>query len=456
MTTAAQQAPRIMAEPSIANLIVGLGRTGLACAEHFARRGEPFAVIDSRPQPPALAAFRAAFPAAPLFLGGFDPMVFWRARRLILSPGVSAEESVVKAARQRGVEIVGDIELFARVARAPVAAITGSNGKSTVTALLGEMARTAGRDVRVGGNIGTPALSLLQEREPDLYVLELSSFQLETTASLDAATAAVLNISPDHLDRYPDVAAYSAAKARIYRGGGVMVINADDPAVRALATPWRRTLTFTLGAPAAGAFGLRQCHGRPWLAQGERLLMAAAELRIKGRHNTANALAALALGTALQLPLEAMLEALRCFCGLPHRSQWVAERDGVQWFDDSKATNVGAALAALAGLPGPIVLIAGGLGKGQDFTPLKEAVREKARAVILLGRDARRVEAALAGVVPVVRVQDMDGAVAAAARQAQPGDTVLLSPACASFDMFDGFEARGRAFAAAVIRRLQC
>jgi UDP-N-acetylmuramoylalanine--D-glutamate ligase len=281
-------------------------------------------------------------------------------------------------------------------------------------------------------------------------VLELSSFQLETTASLNATVAVVLNISPDHLDRYASVEDYTEAKRRIYHGDGVMVINADDPVVCAMAQTDRRVIRFTQGRPAEGEFGVIERQGRRWLAQGAQPLFAVDELRIAGTHNIANALAALALGSVVSLPREAMLESLRHFSGLPHRTQWVAECEGVRWYNDSKGTNVGATLASINGMPAPLILIAGGLGKGADFTALRPALRDKVKAVILLGRDAPRIRAVLQDTVPLHDAADMREAVHIAHRLAVAGDTVLLSPACASFDMYDSFEHRGDAFIAAV------
>jgi UDP-N-acetylmuramoylalanine--D-glutamate ligase len=437
-------------ERDLSNVIVGLGKTGLSCARFLAARGEAFAALDSRTAPPGLDEFRAAFPDAPLFLGGFDAAPLARARRLVLSPGVALAEPAIAAAIQNGAEALGDIELFARAAQAPVVAVTGANGKSTVTTLVGEMMRDAGYRAKVGGNLGTPALDLLAGEAPDFYVLELSSFQLETTRSLNATAAAVLNISPDHMDRYRDLAEYAAAKQRIYRGDGVMVINGDDPLVSDMGEADRDCVRFSLGIPAGEDYGVREHDDQLWLARGEERLMPAAALRIRGLHNLANALAALALCGAMGVPMTAMLETLRRFPGLPHRTQWVATRNGVDWYDDSKGTNVGATLAALQGMPGKVVLIAGGLGKDQDFTPLRAAVAAKARAVVLLGRDAPAIERAVADVVPVVRVASMEDAVAQAAQLAVSGDTVLLSPACASFDMFRGYEHRGDVFSAAV------
>jgi len=442
-----------MVKRDLSNVIVGLGKTGLACARYLAKRGEAFAVVDSRETPPGLAELRNEFPQATLSLGSFDAALLARAQRLIVSPGVALAEPAIAAAVQEGAEALGDIELFARAARAPVVAVTGANGKSTVTSLVGEMIGDAGFTTRVGGNLGPPALELLADEEPDFYVLELSSFQLETTGSLNAAAAVVLNVSPDHMDRYRGVEDYAAAKRRIYRGDGVMVINGDDALVAGMIEPGRIVVRFGLGVPAPGDFGVREHDGQEWLAQGDTLLLSAAELRIKGRHNVANALAALALGEAVGVPMVCMLDTLRRFAGLPHRTQWVANRNGIDWYDDSKGTNVGATLAALQGMPGKVVLIAGGLGKGQDFTPLKAVAAAKARAVVLLGQDAPIIQRAIEDVVTVVRVASMDEAVEQAARLAQMGDAVLLSPACASFDMFKGYEHRSEVFSAAVRRR---
>ncbi len=430
--------------------MVGLGVTGLSVLRFLHARGVAVAVTDSRVDPPGRDELVRNFADVPAALGGFDTAWFAHARQLIVSPGVAVSEPLIEAARARGAEIIGDIELFARHARAPVLAITGSNGKSTVTTLLGEMAADAGRTVRVGGNIGRPVLHLLSDSEPDFYILELSSFQLETTRSLDAAVAVVLNISPDHMDRYPSMSAYAASKQRIYRGQGTMVVNCDDPTVVAMQVPGRKTVGFTLGPPLASDFGILEHNAEDWLAKGETPLMPVRELRMAGRHNQANALAALAVGEAMGLPITAMLATLQRFAGLWHRTQWVAEIDGVRWYNDSKGTNVGATLAAIEGLDGPLVLIAGGQGKGADFAPLRAVLASKGRAAVLMGEAADIIELSLDGVVPVQRVNSMADAVARARVLAQPGDAVLLSPACASFDMFDGFAARGDAFVLAV------
>jgi UDP-N-acetylmuramoylalanine--D-glutamate ligase len=431
-------------------LIVGLGATGLSCARFLAQRGVEVAVIDSREQPPGLADMQRELPDVALFTGGFAAEVFARAERILVSPGVSLQEPLLVEAQQRGIEVIGDIELFARTAKAPVAAITGSNGKSTVTTLLGAMARQAGVNVRVGGNLGTPALDLLGTQEPDLYVLELSSFQLETVQSLHCRAATVLNISPDHLDRYDSIAGYARAKQRIFAGADVQIVNRDDAIASKLASSEAPVVGFGLGKPAAQDFGLLETSEGCWIAKGSERWMPTSAVRMPGRHNLANALAALALGEVLGFAREAMLLVLKEFQGLPHRTQWVAEVGGVSWFNDSKATNVGAALAAINGFDGPLVLLAGGQGKGADFSELASGLDARVKAVVLLGEAAEEIEVALQGTVVTQRAFDMFDAVRQAAELAVPGDTVLLSPACASFDMFKDYQQRGETFMQAV------
>ena len=436
-------------------LVLGLGKTGLSCARYLRAQGVPVAVTDSRSQPPGLAAAREEMPDLPLFLGDFDATALAAAERLVISPGIALSDPRLAVALARGVEVVGDIELFARAIQAPLVGITGSNGKSTVTTLVGEMARASGLRTAVGGNLGEPALELL-DPAVELYVLELSSFQLETTWSLRPRVATVLNISADHLDRYPSLEAYAATKASLLRGAEVALLNRDDPRVGAMAGLAGRDIGFGLGAPRAEAdFGLLEREGATWLARGDEPLMRTDELPLAGSHNLANALAALALGEVCGLPLATRLAALRVFPGLDHRTVLVTERRGVRWFDDSKGTNPGATVAALRGLIDPsaggrAVLIAGGDGKGADFGELAETIGHTARAVILIGRDGPRIAAALAGRVPAQMARDMAEAVRLAASAALPGDSVLLSPACASFDMFDNYEHRGRVFVAAV------
>lgn len=432
------------------SLVLGLGVTGLSCARFLHRLGLDLELADDRDAPPLLARIREELPGVPVHCGELPANLLDRCARLIASPGIAPGHPLVSAARAKGLPVIGDIELFALCARAPVAAITGSNGKSTVTALLGEMARASGRRVAVGGNTGVPALDLLTLPEPDLYVLELSSFQLETTESLAARAATILNVSADHLDRYRDMREYLEAKLRIWRGCGVAVVNRDDELSRNAAVVAARAVSFGFDAPAdADSYGLVREGGRVWLAKGNERLLATDEMRLRGGHNALNALAALALGEAMGLPREGMLEGLRRFPGLPHRMQWVGERSGVNWYNDSKGTNVGATLAAIAGTDAPLVLIAGGLGKNQDFTPLAAALAGRARALVLIGRDAGLIEDAVAGAVPVVHAGDMNDAVAQAANLAREGDVVLLSPACASFDMFKGYDHRGECFVAA-------
>ena len=433
-------------------LVVGLGATGLSAARWLAARGIAVAVTDSRARPPKVEALREHVPDAALFLGGFSVAALDRSELVVLSPGVPKSDPFVQQALAAGVPVVGDVELFARHARAPVIAVTGSNGKSTVTTLVGLMAERAGVAARVGGNLGTPALDLLGDVEPALYALELSSFQLETTTSLDAAAAALLNLSADHLDRYDDLEDYLAAKARVWRGHGVVIANHDDERVRAAVPVGRSVRWFSLGVPpGAEDYGLIEHDGECWLSRGRERLLPQSVLRIAGQHNVANALAALALGTAAGLPDPPMLAVLASFRGLPHRMEWVAEVAGVHYYNDSKATNVGATVAAVSGLHAPYVVILGGDGKGQDFAPLAAALHGHARAAVVLGRDGPRIAETLAAAgVPWTSAEDLPSAVRAAARTAVPGDLVLLSPACSSLDQFENFEARGRVFAEAV------
>ena len=432
-------------------VIVGMGRTGLSVARHLQRCGYGVSITDSREQPPELEGVKALGAAVVARTGGFDARLLERADIVVTSPGVPLDDPFFSQARARGLDIVGDIELFARAADAPVVGITGTNGKSTVTTLLGRMAERAGVRVRVGGNLGQPALDLLDRGPTDLYVLELSSFQLDTTHSLKLKAAVVLNVSADHLDRYATLRHYADSKARIYAGSETAVVNADDPEVMRMPRAGARVVSFSL-SDARSDFTLLTppSDKSSWLARRGSALLPLSALRISGRHNAANALATLALGDALRLPLQPMLEELREFTGLPHRAQWVAERNGVRYINDSKGTNIGATLAAVAGFTEPLVLIAGGDGKGQDFTPLANAFRGKVRSAVLLGRDAGLIETALAGVCHTVRVNTMEEAVRAAARFAQAGDTVLLSPACSSLDMFRDYAHRGNEFAAAV------
>ncbi|MGA2562511.1 MAG: UDP-N-acetylmuramoyl-L-alanine--D-glutamate ligase [Steroidobacteraceae bacterium] len=437
-------------------VVVGLGKSGYSAARYLLAHGFEVAVTDSRAEPPELPRLAALGSELGRQItvrrGGFDASLLEGAALLVLSPGVAPVGSFFELARARGVAIIGDIELFARAAQAPIAGITGTNGKSTVTTLLAQMAARAGVRVRAGGNLGPPALDLLDERA-QLYVLELSSFQLESTATLALAAAAVLNVTADHLDRYADLEAYAAAKARIYAHCDVAVVNLDDARVAAMVRPAARRLSFSLRADAGADYTLVQrAGGEPWLVRRGEPLLSLGALRLKGTHNAANALAALALGEALSLPRSAMLEELRAFTGLAHRVQWIAEIRGVHYIDDSKGTNVGATLAAVGGLQGPLLVILGGEGKGQDFTPLRGAFAGKVRYAVLIGRDAAVLAAALAGACEYRYAESLEAAVEMAAVLARPGDTVLLSPACASLDMFRDYAQRGDVFTAAVQR----
>ena len=434
-------------------IVVGLGKSGMSLVRFLAQQGVRFAVVDTRANPPELATLQRDFPEIEVRCGDLDADFLCRASELLISPGVALATPAIRTAIAQGVKISGDIDLFARHAKAPIIAITGSNAKSTVTTLVGEMAKAAGKKVAVGGNLGTPALELLAD-DVELYVLELSSFQLETTEQLNAEVATCLNISEDHMDRYADLSAYHLAKHRIFRGARQVVINADDALSRPLIGEQVPCWTFGLGKPDFKRFGLLEQDGAKHLGFQFDALLPVSALKVRGAHNQANALAALALGHAVGLPMAAMLLALQAFTGLAHRCQWLRELNGVSYYDDSKATNVGASLAAINGLgadiSGKLLLIAGGDGKGADFASMQQPVKRFCRAVILLGRDADRLAQALADTVPQIRVQSLEEAVQQAAQLAQPGDAVLLSPACASLDMFKNFEQRGQVFAQAV------
>lgn len=441
-----RMSPQQQAKPTV---IAGLSQTGFSVALHLLKRGLPVVITDSREAPPALAQLRAMYPEVPVHTGEFEVSLLRDAAELVVSPGIPLTDPFVQQARYMGVPVVGDIELFAREVNAPVIAVTGSNGKSTVVTLVNEMALKAGKRVMLGGNIGTPALDILQPQAPDLYVLELSSFQLDTTRSLKPAAAVVLNISPDHMDRYPSFDAYSRSKLSIYQNADVAIVNADDAGVMAQ-TAAGNVRRYGLMDPLDNDYHLELYQNESWLAHKGKRLIRSSELRMPGLHNVSNALAALALGDAVGIPMVAMLETLRSFSGLPHRTQYVSDALGRRWYNDSKGTNVGASIAAVEGFSPPLVLIAGGVGKGQDFAPLKDIVAKKCRCVVLIGESANEIERALGTVVPVVHAVSMEDAVQAAAAHSEAGDTVLLSPACASFDMFKSFEDRGDAFVAAV------
>ncbi|MCW5625785.1 MAG: UDP-N-acetylmuramoyl-L-alanine--D-glutamate ligase, partial [Burkholderiales bacterium] len=450
-------------------LVLGLGITGLSMARWLSARGACVGIADTREAPPGLDDVRAALPEAQIALGPLRPQSFDGIDLIAISPGVPREEAEVQAALGRGIEVVGDIELFARSldslahgfdrVRPRVLAITGSNGKSTVTEMTGALCRGADLETLVAGNIGLPVLDALTDIEqgrrafPDVVVLELSSFQLESTSSLRPDAAVVLNVSEDHLDRYPDILAYAAAKARIFRGAAVQIVNRDDPLARRLAQPDAPVWSFGLGMPGGEhVWGLLR-NGEDYLAEGATRILPVTRLKLAGLHNAGNALAAMALCRAIGLDYWPLATALEQFEGLPHRVQFVDTIAGRRFYDDSKGTNVGATAAALNGMREPVVLIAGGDGKGQDFTPLAPAVKAHARIVVLIGRDADRIAQALAGTgVPVVRAMDMDSAVRSAFEASERGDSVLLSPACASFDMYRNYQHRAEVFRFAVGR----
>ncbi|HUQ74753.1 MAG TPA: UDP-N-acetylmuramoyl-L-alanine--D-glutamate ligase [Burkholderiales bacterium] len=424
-------------------LVLGLGDTGLSVARWAEQRGARVQVADTRPAPPRARDF-----AGHVRLGAFDVALLEGVDIVCISPGLPLAQPVIDAALSRSIPVVGDVELFAWHNTVPVIAITGTNGKSTVTALAAHLLRSAGVDAEAAGNISPPVLEAAVRRStpPAAWVLELSSYQLETTWSLNPRAGAMLNLSEDHLDRYASVREYGAAKARVFQGDGVQVLNRDDPSSVAMAMPGRVVVTFGTDEPSSGRdFGVRQGS----LVEGDHPIIASDALPIHGAHNVANALAACALVRALGVPREKLATGLRTFRGLPHRLELVTVRDGVHWYDDSKGTNVGATIAALRGLGKKTLLILGGDGKGQDFTPLREPVAQFALRTLLIGRDAARIEAALRG-LPIERCASLEEAVQAAARIARSGEAVLLSPACASFDMFRDYKHRGEVFAAAV------
>ncbi len=452
-----------MRQNSKLKVVIGLGKTGYSCVRHLVKHNYNIAVVDSRKQPPMLQQLQTSFPDIPIHIGNFAESILAQADELIISPGVSINEPRIARLVKNGIPAVGDIELFARYAEAPIIAITGSNGKSTVTTLVGEVAKCAGLNVQVGGNLGTPALDLLDRPNPNLYVLELSSFQLETTYSLKAEVAVVLNISPDHMDRYKNIEEYVTAKMRIYNGCKIAIINrcreqtclfhqTCKEQACLFPTGKSRCLFFGPDKPKLDEFGIRN----NYLAYGSQKLLAVDELKMRGQHQAVNALAALAIGTAVKLPMLIMLQVLREFKGLPHRCQWVAKINGVDWYDDSKGTNVGATRAAIEGMgasiTGKLILIAGGQGKGADFSPLYAGVKKYVRSVILIGEDAPKLAVALNGAAEILNAKSMRQAVETAMQKARKGDAVLLSPACSSFDMFDNFEHRGKVFADEVNR----
>jgi len=434
------------------NLIIGLGKTGLSCLRYCLDKGWSVAVTDSRENPPGLEELNRIAPNAPAVFGELSADLIQHAERLIVSPGVSLKEPAIAKAIASGKPYAGDIELFAQAIKdgTPVIGITGSNAKSTVTSLVGEMAKTAGKNVQVVGNIGTPVLDNLNHKA-DLYILEVSSFQLETTNSLKTIAATILNVCEDHLDRYDSsMDDYIAAKQRVYQHAEMALYNRADPAT----LPQQQTknlVSFGLDAPQDdNQYGLLLEGDQQFLAKGKEKILACNQLKLQGRHHLQNALAALALGDAAGLSRQAMCEILKTFSGLKHRCQLVAKIEDVEWYNDSKATNVGATVAALNGLDNDchknLILIAGGLGKDADFSPLREVISKHAKSLILIGRDAQRIAEICDDDIEIFHEASLADAVKSAKHIAKAGDKVLLSPACASFDMFDNFEARGDQF----------
>lgn len=441
--------------PVGATAVVGLGISGQAIIRHLVTQGRTLVALDGNPDSSGVAWVKKHYPDMAVWAGDLNTLDLMPAAEVVLSPGIDPHQPVFDAVRER---VIGEIGVFARdlPAGMPVVAITGSNAKSTVTTLVGEMAEAAGHQPGIGGNLGVPALQLLDEGGHDLFVLELSSFQLETTPSLRTRVSAFLNLSEDHLNRHGDMAGYRAAKQRIFLDAQHAVVNADDPATWPDGEPAYEVILFGLDEPGEAEWGLEaDAGGNLWLAHGALMVMRLDELPLQGLHHYANALAALAIGTAMGWPIDVMCNVLREFSGLEHRAQIVGEFDGIRWIDDSKGTNVGASLAAIEGIgptiSGQLIWLGGGIGKGADFTPLAEPLAEHARAVILFGRDAALIEQALGGVVPVYHTVTMVEAQELALTLAEAGDVVLLSPACASQDQFLNYNERGNIFRDKVI-----
>ena len=435
-------------------VVAGLGISGVAAVNFLHEKGYRVAVTDSRANPPGSDKIPADVQTC---FGQFDQELLLSAEEIIISPGLDPKQPEIQAAMAKGIPVVSEIQILRRATDKPIVAITGSNAKSTVTTLFGLMAQDAGKKVAVGGNLGRPALDLTKD-DPELYVLELSSFQLEATSNLNADVAVVLNMSEDHLDRHGDMMGYHTAKHRIFQGVKKVVHNRDDSLTRPLVPDATPMQSFGLNAPDLNQYGvLREDNGSMWLARGRERLIQSSELYIQGTHNIANALACLALGEAIGLPLESMLETLKTFKGLEHRCEFVKEINGVRYYNDSKGTNIGATLAAIDGLGaaiepqgGKIAIILGGQGKGQDFTALRETLAKYAKVAVLIGADRAIIETAIAGTTEIVNVETLEQAVHICQDKTVANDVVLLSPACASLDMFKSYGQRGHAFVACV------
>lgn len=433
-------------------LILGLGQTGLSSVRYFLKQGHEVFVYDTRANPPGKNELKKKYPQVKTYIGLIDENVLDNVSELILSPGLSVNTPIVQAAIQRGIPVVGDVEIFLQVAKAPVIAVTGSNGKSTTVSMIASILEQAHQIVKLGGNIGVPVLDLLDGKEPDFYILELSSFQLETTQSLAAKVAVILNVSEDHMDRYASFNDYAQTKRKILENAENCIINADDDWLVANVTGSMSCDSFTLSKPEPGQYGMCEKNGKLSLCHGEAVLMPANNLKIKGKHQMANALVAFAVADLCGVSRKAIAQSLKNFEGLPHRTQYVAEKAGVVYINDSKGTNVGATVAALEGFDQPIVLIAGGSGKGADFSELRYAIKHKVKHLVLIGVDAKEIASIANGLVPIEFADDMLDAVKKASAAAQTGDIVLLSPACASFDMFENYEHRGNVFVETVNR----
>jgi UDP-N-acetylmuramoylalanine--D-glutamate ligase len=446
MTAAARKKPTKKRSARKKDLVLGLGRTGLSVARHLARNDVDAIYVDTREHPPGIDELLDICADAEVVLGEAPDRLLKKTTRIIASPGVADSEPFLKAARDAGVDIVSDIELFVDEAKAPLVAVTGSNGKSTVTTLLSLMCEAADKSGLAGANLGVPALDLLVEEAPDFYILELSSFQLHRTRRLPAALAVLLNISPDHLDWHASEAEYRAAKYRVFDEAEAAVFNRADEAAESHIPNGVPTLNFGLDEPAADEYGLIADANDVFLARGEQLLLSVGDVALVGTHNHANCLAALAAGQLMGLDVSPMLQVLNEFPGLPHRMQAVADYRGIRFINDSKATNVGAAIASVDSIPGAVVLIAGGQGKGGEFDRLAKSTAGRLRAVVLIGEDADALESAFDGLTPTERAADLRAAVDQAAALAETGDTVLLAPACASFDMYPDYQARGEHF----------